>query len=193
MPMKTRLAVALCAVAAGLCAAGCGVVDTGVRVSGAAPTPTEPAPRTEGGTPARSVDAVEVLREDPGVSDAVKEAVVRPCPEGYGEGWYPVYVRYYELPDTGIPVVLINVQGCAGSVACTGALGGYVYRLWEGRAERIYTTTGGASEVAWHEGGPVVERADWAAGSGAGGTCPESLTRTRLEWDGAGLTEQRGE
>ncbi|KIH98067.1 hypothetical protein LP52_15290 [Streptomonospora alba] len=180
----------LCA-AAGMAAAGCGVVDTGVRVSGAAPTPSASAPQDGGATTTRTLDAVAVLRGDPGVSETVKDAIARPCTEGYGAGWYPMYVRYHELPSAGVPVALVNVQGCDGEVACTGGLAGYVYRLWEDRAERVYTTADGASEVAWHDGGPVVERADWAAGSDSE-VCPGAVTRTELEWDGARLSETAG-
>ncbi|MUL41495.1 hypothetical protein FZ103_09955 [Streptomonospora sp. PA3] len=186
---STRTAAfVLCAAAGMAAAAGCGVVDTGVRVSGAAPTPATPAPQSGDATTTRTLDAVEVLRDDPGVSDAVKDAIARPCTEGYGAGWYPVYVRYHELPRAGVPVALVNVQGCDGEAACPARLAGYVFRLWEDRAERVYTTADGASRVAWYDGGPVVEHADWAADSDSQ-TCPRTVTRTLLEWDGTRLSE----
>ncbi|GAB3444143.1 hypothetical protein GCM10027570_13180 [Streptomonospora sediminis] len=185
-----RAAAALCAAAGALfLAGGCGMVDTGVRISGPAPAPSDEVSGSggnNGGTTARTVDAVELLREDPGVGDRVKDAVAHPCTEEYGEGWYPVYLRYTEISGAGIPVALINVQECGASVACHGALAGYVYRLWEDRTERVFTVADGISRVDLHEGGIVVERS--LPGELVGARCP--VDRTSLHWNGERLAEE---
>ncbi len=171
-------------------AGGCGMVDTGVRVveDGGTSSPTEPPTATAEGESV-SVDAVEVLRDDPGVSQDVKDMVDQPCTaEEYNRGWFPVYTRYTSIAGPDIPVVIIDVQGCDDAVACTGVQASYVYRLWEDRTERIYTTTEPMGQVTARGSELVLQRPIWERGDPP--ACPGGSDTIALTWNGSELVTE---
>ncbi|KAA0935753.1 hypothetical protein [Streptomyces apricus] len=123
-------AVAGCA-AVGLFVSACGTGGTGARdegparsdsVAGSAPAPAAASPSA---TPDR-VNAVRLVKTDPGVSPAVKRDL-KPC---VGDE-YPVDVSYGNLTGGPVDDVVINVMTCGDAVG----VGSYVYRE-EGDAYR---------------------------------------------------------
>lgn len=167
---------------------GCGMVDTGVRVAGQTDSGTvSPAPRPSADPDrreARSIDAVTVLREDPGVSQDVKDIIAQPCTGsgGDGAGWFPVYTNYATLAGTDVRVALIDVQGCADTVACPGTRATYVYRLWDDRTKRVFAAEDSLSEVIAEGGELFVQRSSWQPG--APSACPSGGALIPLRWDG---------
>ncbi|ASU84096.1 hypothetical protein CDO52_16040 [Nocardiopsis gilva YIM 90087] len=169
---------------------GCGVVDTGVRVTGksgdATASPTPESSVSPGRREAPSVDAVAVLRADPGVNQDIKDLIAQPCSgDGYGDGWFPVYTSYATLTGTDVRVAIINVQGCADVVACPGVRASYVYRLWEDRTKRVYTSEEALSEVSATGGQLSVQRPIWQPNDPS--SCPSGGDMVPLRWDGSKL------
>lgn len=171
---------------------GCGMVDTGVRVventDDRVTRPTATPPTRPGDDEALSVDPVEVLRDDPGVSQDVKEAIAQPCSDDAYEGWFPIYSNYATIEE--MPVVIINVQGCADLASCVGRLASYVYRLSERDAERIYTSEGVQSEVRARNGDLFVVRPEWRGDDSA--TCPTGSEMVPLIWNGDDFEAESG-
>jgi hypothetical protein len=159
--------------------AGCGVTGTGVRVEGRT-TPAAAPQIPAGGGQSPSIDAVQVLRDDPGVSARIKNVIRRPCAgQGYSQGWYPIYVRYVQMPGPGF-VAVVDVQDCAGDVACDELLGSYVYRVDRGRAERIFSSEETGARVAVSGSELVLQRRQWRGGE----SCPTVVMPFPLRWDG---------
>lgn len=110
--------------ALGLSASACGTRGTGARDEGPAlsdtvvgSSPAGPAV-SPSSTPDR-VNAVRLVRADPGVSSAVKRDL-KPC---VGDE-YPVDVSYGSLTGGSAADVVINVMSCGDAVG----VGSYVYR-----------------------------------------------------------------
>ncbi|MFI0966197.1 hypothetical protein ACH4S8_33115 [Streptomyces sp. NPDC021080] len=79
----------------------------------------------------RRVDAVKIVKDDPGVSAAVKRDL-KPCVADE----YPVDVSYGDLTGGSVNDVVINVMTCADAVG----VGSYVYREKNGRYQNVFKT-----------------------------------------------------
>ncbi|URM97120.1 hypothetical protein LUW76_23740 [Actinomadura madurae] len=178
--MRRTLAVVL----AGLALTGCGTPGAGLRVEGRAEDVRASPPPVADGSP--TVDEVRVLRDDPGVGHRVKAAVARPCSNGAFRGWYPVYTRYATVGGAGT-VVLMDVAGCEDHTACGGTLGAFVYRLDEGRPERVFGTEEAGSRVTADGTGLRLERPVFNPGDDE--PCPSTTHATPLRWDGVRFAE----
>jgi hypothetical protein len=122
---------ALAALALSLAACGSGGTGAGPRAHawGAhAPAAPSPSPSTAFGK-FRRVDAVALLKRDPGVSAAVKREL-KPCD---GDD-YQVDVSYADLTDAPVDDVVINVMTCADWVG----IGSYVYRDENGVFRNVF-------------------------------------------------------
>lgn len=186
-----RCAVLGCAT---LVLVGCGVVDDSVHVTEReSPRAVSPSlPSDSDMASGISIDPVHVLRNDPGIPDRVRKALSQPCASDYAQGWYPLYTTYIDIPETDIPAVLINVQGCSASVACEGeSLAAYVYRLWDDRStKRVYAANEVGSRLSVEDG--ALELQQPVLGGTNSAECPERYEETRLTWDGEKLVAESG-
>ncbi|MEU2740474.1 hypothetical protein ABZ656_35320 [Streptomyces sp. NPDC007095] len=113
---------------------GTGARDEGPASSeavakGAAPSHAPSASPSK--TPKR-VDAVKLVKDDPEVSDSVKNALTKPCVADE----YPVDVSYGDLTGGATDDVVVNVMTCGDAVG----IGSYVYREESGRYENVFKT-----------------------------------------------------
>ncbi|QIY72600.1 hypothetical protein HEP84_29130 [Streptomyces sp. RLB1-33] len=125
--------------ALGLFLTACATGGTGARdegpasseavAKGAAPSPAPSASPSK--TPKR-VDAVKLVKDDPEVSDSVKNALTKPCVADE----YPVDVSYGDLTGGTTDDVVVNVMTCGDAVG----IGSYVYREESGRYENVFKT-----------------------------------------------------
>nr|QIZ01838.1 hypothetical protein HEP87_30280 [Streptomyces sp. S1D4-11] len=125
--------------ALGLFLTACATGGTGARdegpasseavAKGAAPSPAPTASPSK--TPKR-VDAVKLVKDDPEVSDSVKNALTKPCVADE----YPVDVSYGDLTGGTTDDVVVNVMTCGDAVG----IGSYVYREESGRYENVFKT-----------------------------------------------------
>ncbi|MFJ9027763.1 hypothetical protein ACIRQP_04420 [Streptomyces sp. NPDC102274] len=146
--------------AVGLLISGCSTGGTGTRDEGAAVTsPVEPGaptpPRASAPAPARTVDAVALLRKDPAVSPRVK-ADLKPC----GEDAYPVDTSYGNLTGGTAPDLVINVMTCGDSVG----VGTYVYRERNEGYQNVFATEEPAVYATIDRGELVVTQQVYAKG-----------------------------
>ncbi|MEV4451484.1 hypothetical protein AB0K24_39860 [Streptomyces mirabilis] len=136
--MKAGSAVTAALAALGLFLTACATGGTGARDEGpasseavakGAPSPAASAPPSK--TPKR-VDAVKLVKDDPKVSDSVKNALTKPCVADE----YPVDVSYGDLTGGTTDDVVVNVMTCGDAVG----IGSYVYREESGRYENVFKT-----------------------------------------------------
>nr|WP_248297747.1 hypothetical protein [Streptomyces sp. S1D4-11] len=137
--MKAGSAVTAALAALGLFLTACATGGTGARdegpasseavAKGAAPSPAPTASPSK--TPKR-VDAVKLVKDDPEVSDSVKNALTKPCVADE----YPVDVSYGDLTGGTTDDVVVNVMTCGDAVG----IGSYVYREESGRYENVFKT-----------------------------------------------------
>ncbi len=106
---------------------GCGE-GGGVRVEGDAPASVIPSP-TPRSSAAAKVDPVALLNGDPKVGREIK-ADLKPC----GGDEYPIDTSYGNVTGNSVPDVVINVSTCGDGVG----LGGYVYRMENGRYREVF-------------------------------------------------------
>ncbi|MFE6778713.1 hypothetical protein [Streptomyces sp. NPDC057702] len=137
-PSKTALftggVVAGLAATAGLVLAGCNSASDGVRKEGQAQrdvvtresSPGTAAPSVSAAPSQEKVDAVALLKGDPGVDVDLKRNL-KPCVKDE----YPVEVSYADLTGASAADVVINVMTCGDGFG----IGSYVYR----KAGRDYT------------------------------------------------------
>lgn len=135
--LKAGSAVTAALAAIGLFLTACATGGTGARdegpasseavAKGAAPSPAATAAPSK--TPQR-VDAVKLVKDDPEVSDSVKNALTKPCVADE----YPVDVSYGDLTGGTIDDVVVNVMTCGDAVG----IGSYVYREESGRYENVF-------------------------------------------------------
>ncbi|WP_326611022.1 hypothetical protein OIE62_23875 [Streptomyces scopuliridis] len=148
---------ALAAVA--LLASGCSTGGTGTRDEGAAVTsPVErraPTPRVSASAPAKTVNAVALLRKDPSVSPRVK-ADLKPC----GEDTYPVDTSYGNLTGGTAPDLVINVMTCGDSVG----VGTYVFRQRNEEYQNVFAAEEPAVYATIDRGELVVTQQVYAKG-----------------------------
>ncbi|QXE35357.1 hypothetical protein KQY30_14850 [Streptomyces sp. GMY02] len=142
-------------------ATGCSAGGTGTRDEGAAmTTPVErgiPAPQSASPepSPARTVDAVALLRHDPKVSRRIK-ADLKPC----AEDAYPVDTSYGNLTGGTAPDVVINVMTCGDAVG----IGTYVYRSQNHRYVNVFANEQPAVYSTIDRGALVVTQQVYAQG-----------------------------
>ncbi|MGW4982727.1 hypothetical protein [Streptomyces mirabilis] len=137
--LKAGSAVTAALAAIGLFLTACATGGTGARdegpasseavAKGAAPSPATSAPPSR--TPKR-VDAVKLVKDDPEVSESVKNALTKPCVADE----YPVDVSYGDLTGGATDDVVVNVMTCGDAVG----IGSYVYREESGRYENVFKT-----------------------------------------------------
>lgn len=137
--LKAGSAVTAALAALGLFLTACATGGTGARdegpasseavAKGAAPSPAPSASPSK--TPKR-VDAVKLVKDDPEVSDSVKNALTKPCVADE----YPVDVSYGDLTGGATDDVVVNVMTCGDAVG----IGSYVYREESGRYENVFKT-----------------------------------------------------
>ncbi|POX55661.1 hypothetical protein C3489_08710 [Streptomyces sp. Ru71] len=96
--------------------------DSVAGAAAASPSPS-PAPTLQ------RVDAVQLVKDDPLVSNAVKKTL-QPCA---GDD-YPVDVSYGDLTDGAVDDVVINVLTCGDAVG----VGSYVYRADGDRYQNVF-------------------------------------------------------
>ncbi|MGW1502834.1 hypothetical protein ACWCQW_30430 [Streptomyces mirabilis] len=135
--LKAGSAVTAALAALGLFLTACATGGTGARdegpasseavAKGAAPSPARSASPSK--TPKR-VDAVKLVKDDPEVSDSVKNALTKPCVADE----YPVDVSYGDLTGGTTDDVVVNVMTCGDAVG----IGSYVYREQSGRYENVF-------------------------------------------------------
>ncbi|WP_422664434.1 hypothetical protein [Streptomyces mirabilis] len=137
--LKAGSVVTAALAALGLFLTACATGGTGARdegpasseavAKGAAPSPAPSASPSK--TPKR-VDAVKLVKDDPEVSDSVKNALTKPCVADE----YPVDVSYGDLTGGTTDDVVVNVMTCGDAVG----IGSYVYREESGRYENVFKT-----------------------------------------------------
>ncbi|MFJ8022259.1 hypothetical protein [Streptomyces sp. NPDC096311] len=137
--LKAGSAVTAALAALGLFLTACATGGTGARdegpasseavAKGAAPSPAATASPSK--TPQR-VDAVKLVKDDPEVSDSVKNALTKPCVADE----YPVDVSYGDLTGGTTDDIVVNVMTCGDAVG----IGSYVYREESGRYENVFKT-----------------------------------------------------
>lgn len=137
--LKAASAVTAALAALGLFLTACATGGTGARdegpasseavAKGAAPSHAPSASPSK--TPKR-VDAVKLVKDDPEVSDSVKNALTKPCVADE----YPVDVSYGDLTGGATDDVVVNVMTCGDAVG----IGSYVYREESGRYENVFKT-----------------------------------------------------
>ncbi|MFB6979156.1 hypothetical protein [Streptomyces scopuliridis] len=159
-PGGFAVGTALTALAAvGLLVSGCSTGGTGTRDEGAAVTsPVErgaPTPAASASAPAKTVNAVALLRKDPLVSPRVK-ADLQPC----GEDTYPVDTSYGNLTGGTAPDLVINVMTCADSVG----VGTYVYRQRNEEYQNVFAAEEPAVYATIDRGELVVTQQVYAKG-----------------------------
>jgi len=119
--------------AIGLFLTACGTGGTGARDEGPAGSSTlsgtGQAPVSSASEAPERVDAVELVKDDPKVSTAVKSAL-KPCVADE----YPVDVSYGKLTGGNADDVVINVMTCADAVG----VGSYVYRETSGGYQNVF-------------------------------------------------------
>ncbi|MFJ8000278.1 hypothetical protein ACIQ7D_24600 [Streptomyces sp. NPDC096310] len=145
--------------AIGLLAAGCSTGGTGTRDEGAAVTaPVErnvPTHKASAVTPATTVDALSLLRNDPKVSPRIK-ADLKQC----GEDTYPVDTSYGNLTGGTAPDVVINVMTCGDAVG----IGTFVYREKDKAYENVFAAEEPAVYSTIDRGELVVTQQVYAKG-----------------------------
>nr|WP_066953730.1 hypothetical protein [Streptomyces lushanensis] len=164
-------------------ATGCSTGGTGTRDEGAAVRlPVErgvPTARTSSPAPARTVDAVSLLRQDPKVGGRIK-ADLKPC----AEDAYPVDTSYGDLTGGPAPDVVINVMTCGDAVG----IGTYVYRSVGGRYRNVFTDEQPAVYATIDRGALVVTQQVYAKGDPV--TYPSGEDVVTYSWGDAKFSER---
>ncbi|MEU3186374.1 hypothetical protein ABZ707_19530 [Streptomyces sp. NPDC006923] len=168
--------------ALGLLAAACSTGGTGARDEGAAPT--APVERTlptaaSAAPPARTVDPVRLLRQDPAVSARIKEGL-RPC----DEDTYPVDTSYGNLTGGSGPDVVINVMTCGDAIG----VGTYVYREKNKVYQSVFATEEPAVYATIDRGELVVTQQVYAKGDPV--SYPSGEDVVTYSWGGGKFTER---
>ena len=160
--------------AVGLFTVACSSGGTGVQDEGAAhadavakATPS-PVPSAGGAAQfAKSVDAVELIKSDPKVSERVK-ADLKPCDRDS----YPVDTSYSNLTGGTSPDVVVNVMTCGDAVG----MGTYVYRANGAKYENVYAAEEPTVYSAIDRGDLVVTKQVYAKGAPVGEPFGEEIT-----------------
>ncbi|MEV7683704.1 hypothetical protein AB0O64_34990 [Streptomyces sp. NPDC088341] len=170
---------AFCVLAAGCAASGTGTRDEGAAVSMPVERGLPATPPTSAPSPAETVDAVSLLRQDPKVGRRIK-ADLKPCAEDV----YPVDTSYGELTGGTAPDVVINVMTCGDAVG----IGTYVYRSEDGRYRNVFTNEEPAVYATIDRGALVVTRQVYAEGDPV--TYPSGEDVVTYSWGDAKFSER---
>ncbi|MEE1756693.1 hypothetical protein [Streptomyces sp. SP18CS02] len=166
----------------GLLTAGCSTGGTGTRDEGAARTDqgtpsTAPTPASTS-SPMAKVDAVQLIKSDPKVSDQVKDDL-KPCVADA----FPVDTSYGNLTGTGTPDVVVNVLTCGDAVG----IGTYVYRVEDEKYRNVFAVEEPAVYSTIDRGDLVVTRQVYAKGDPVAYPSGEDVLTYR--WQGSKFTE----
>jgi len=146
---------------------GTGVQDEGAAHSVAKATPSA-VPSSNGAAQfAKSVDAVQLIKSDPKVSERVK-ADLKPC----GRDTYPVDTSYGNLTGGASPDVVVNVMTCGDAVG----MGTYVYRENGAKYENVYAAEEPTVYSAIDRGDLVVTKQVYTNGDSLAGPSGEEVT-----------------
>ncbi|WP_229898420.1 hypothetical protein [Streptomyces finlayi] len=155
--------------AVGLFGVSCSAVGTGTRDEGPArsdpvaakvdPTP-QATSSTEADAPASTVpaarmDPVELLKNDPKVSETVKRDL-KPCVKDI----YPVDASYGKVTGNTSDDVIVNVMTCGDAVG----IGSYVFREDNGRYTNVFVAEEPAVYASIDRGDLVVTRPEYKKG-----------------------------
>jgi hypothetical protein len=172
--------------AVGLFAAACSTGGSGVQDEGAAradsavkapPSPMTPSGSATQGT--RTVDAVQLIKSDPKVSERVK-ADLKPC----ARDLYPVDTSYGFLTGGTSPDVIVNVMTCGDAVG----MGTYVYRENGKRYENVFAAEEPAVYSAIDRGELVVTKQVYTKGDPV--TEPSGEEVITYHWSSGKFTQQ---
>lgn len=150
--------------AVGLFAVSCGSGGTGTRDEGPArsdpvaakvkPTPKAAEP-TPSSAPAKRMDPVALLKNDPKVSESVKRDL-KPCVKDI----YPVDASYGRVTGNVADDVVVNVMTCGDAVG----IGSYVFREDNGHYENVFVAEEPAVYAEIDRGDLVVTRPEYKKG-----------------------------
>ncbi|MEU5439045.1 hypothetical protein AB0G73_37745 [Streptomyces sp. NPDC020719] len=161
----------------GLLAAGCSTGGTGTRDEGEAHTDkvshATPSPSASSEAPFKKVNAVQLLKADPKVSERVK-ADLKPCVKSE----YPIDVSYGHLTGATGQDVVVNVMTCGDAVG----LGSYVYRADGSSYDNVFTSEEAPVYAEIDRGDLVVTRQMYAKGDKPAFASSEIVTTYR--WSG---------
>ncbi|MFD4633626.1 hypothetical protein [Streptomyces sp. NPDC058473] len=141
------------AAALGLLLSACATGGSGARDEGPAggepvvSAVPSPSPSASTPMPAKKVDAVRLVKNDPQVSPAIKRDL-KPCA---GKA-YPVDVSYGNLTGGSVSDVVVNVLTCGDAVG----IGSYVYRAQGDKYENVFKAEEPASVYAEIDRGDLV-------------------------------------
>ncbi|MFJ2743471.1 hypothetical protein ACIO3O_27905 [Streptomyces sp. NPDC087440] len=154
--------------AVGLFGVSCSAGGTGTRDEGPArsdpvaakvdptPQPTSSAPAADGSSvPAARTDPVELLKNDPKVSETVKRDL-KPCVKDI----YPVDASYGKVTGNTSDDVIVNVMTCGDAVG----IGSYVFREDNGRYTNVFVAEEPAVYASIDRGDLVVTRPEYKKG-----------------------------
>ncbi|WP_405571713.1 hypothetical protein OG317_20900 [Streptomyces sp. NBC_01167] len=172
--------------AVGLFTVACSTGGTGVQDEGAAhadavakATPSAGASSTGEARFAKTVDAVELIKSDPKVSERVK-ADLKPC----SRDSYPVDTSYGNLTGGTVPDVVVNVMTCGDAVG----MGTYVYRENGSKYDNVFAAEEPAVYSAIDRGDLVVTKQVYAKGDPVDEPSGEEITT--YHWTSGKFTQQ---
>lgn len=185
MAVSTTAVAGLAAV--GLFAVSCGTGGTGTRDEGPArsdPVAAKVTPRPQSSAsaastaPAERIDPVELLQNDPKVSEAVKRDL-KPCAKDI----FPVDASYGRVTANGTDDVVVNVMNCGDAVG----IGSYVFREEQGRYKNVFVAEEPAVYAEIDRGDLVVTRPQYKQGDPVAFPSGEVIVTYR--WTGDRFTE----
>ncbi|MFD3517814.1 hypothetical protein [Streptomyces sp. NPDC058657] len=183
--MSTTAVAGLAAV--GLFAVSCGTGGTGTRDEGPArsdPVAAKVTPQPQssasapGAAPAERVDPVELLKNDPKVSEAVKRDL-KPCVKDI----FPVDASYGRVTANGSDDVVVNVMTCGDAVG----IGSYVFREDKGSYKNVFVAEEPAVYAEIDRGDLVVTRPQYKEGDPV--AFPSGEVVVTYRWAGERFTE----
>ncbi|MEU8890239.1 hypothetical protein [Streptomyces sp. NPDC048442] len=172
--------------AVGLFAVSCSAGGTGTRDEGPARSDpvaakVNPTPTAKGEMPSaapRRVDPVELLKNDPKVSESVKRDL-KPCAKDI----YPVDASYGRVTANTADDVVVNVMTCGDAVG----IGSYVFREENGRYTNVFVAEEPAVYAEIDRGDLVVTRPEYKKGDPL--VFPSGEVVVTYRWAGHKFTE----
>jgi hypothetical protein len=185
MAVSTTAVAGLAAV--GLFAVSCGTGGTGTRDEGPArsdPVAAKVTPRPQSSASASAamptvrIDPVELLKNDPKVSEAVKQDL-KPCAKDI----FPVDASYGRVTANSADDVVVNVMTCGDAVG----IGSYVFREEQGRYKNVFVAEEPAVYAEIDRGDLVVTRPQYKQGDAV--AFPSGEVVVTYRWSGDRFTE----
>ncbi|MFI5803827.1 hypothetical protein [Streptomyces sp. NPDC051561] len=171
----------------GLFAVSCGTGGTGTRDEGPARSDpvaakVTPTPRSTAAAPsmlpAERADPVELLKNDPKVSETVKQDL-KPCVKDI----FPVDASYGKVTGNAVDDVVVNVMTCGDAVG----IGSYVFRENKGHYENVFAAEEPAVYAEIDRGDLVVTRPQYKQGDPV--AFPSGEVVVTYRWTGDKFTE----